>query len=374
MEEKELRRLVNERLFTRAVDILETEYARPLIRTVEHVGESAYGCTLAYASWAALSRKIAAHLPGIVMPTRNGLVWVNGGGGPHGTLIDNSLIDPRDETSGTRLEGIISARDAVARTGYTGKVCWTLGGIGKRLLNYVSVPDEYRVNCEGLFRTKSGKLDQGYHRCIPGEYGEDARLYDVSGYYYNLFSRLDSPKKSLRVIIGTSGATFFPWLDGERERFQEVLKAIEGVKPLRNALIGSAQGSLDEGYAFTSSGCEARKARLITIPGRPGKFRAVALLQIRIGYELTQKEALTNNAVYSMIDSVILPNGGTPTVWGDFGFNFNLIHKGKAEIIARGNYSIGPEKKFLYREGFRTKQTEQGETMLPFQYHERLLE
>ena len=372
MNEQEMKRLVREAQFTRAVDMMETAYSRPLIIRVEHVGENAFGCELKYASWAALARKMATHLPGIVMPTRHGLVWICGSNGPHGTLIDNTPIDPLDprDPKKTRLDCIIEARTAVSKTDYPGRVVWTLGGIGKRLLKWVGKPDEYRANCEHLF----DGIEQGYHRCIPGAYGDETKLYDVSGYYYNLFTKVDAPNRSLRVVIGRNSASFYPWEDGERQRFQQIINAVKSVKPLRNAMIGAAQGSFEKGIAYTSSKSGAGLARKIEVPGKAGPFRAVALLYIRIGYELTQKEALTNNAVYSIIDSVMLPPGAVPSVWREYGLDSQLVQRGPAEVYCRGNYKIGNEAKVLYREGFRTTHKEQGEIVLPVQFHKKVLE
>lgn len=370
MNEKDMKRIVREAQFTRAVDLLETAYLRPLIRSVDHVGENAYSCTLDYASWEALAKKMAMHLPGIVMPTRNGLVWICGGGGPHGALCCNMPVDAEHPEKGTRFDAIVSARNAALRTGYTGPLVWTLGGIGKRLLRYVIENQLYSNNVERLFEN----MEQGYYRCLPGLHKSGVKLFDVSGYFFSIFSRIATEKdKSLHVLINSQGSDFYAWKDGQQERFQEVISAVEHCKPLRNAMIGAAQGSLEARIAYTAKGGENGRARAFLMSGRPGPLRAYALLCVRTGWELTQLEALTNDAVYAKIDSVMLTEGRTPTVWRAFGFSSHLVSRGSAHVVSRDNYQIGKEKKFLYRKGARTEETERGELALPFHYYKSWL-
>lgn len=363
----ELSRAIREFQFTRMIDELER---RELIKNVEHVGENAYGCTLHYASWPALAKKAAGvtTLPGIVQPTRSGLVWICGGGGPHGALIDNTLTDPDRPDKGSRLDAVIRARTAMAKTGYTGNVPWTVGGIAKKLLLYVGPKDDYNPSCERLFSDGSFHIDQGYHICKPGSY-DHAELFDVSSYYGTIFSRIvDNPRQSFRVILTRSGVNFQKWNDGERERFRQVIDACSPEKGLRNALVGSGQGSLGQRYAYTSSGAEPGRARRFTLYGKPGPIRPFSLLVVRSAYELAQKEALTSGAIYGMIDSVMLTLG-SPSVWPAYGLAVETKANGPAEVYSRGNYRVGPEKKKLYLWGVRDTEEAPGNTVIPFQYH-----
>ena len=367
----ELSRAIRELQFTRALDELER---RGFIKNVEHIGECAYGVTLNYASWPALARKLSGttSLPGIVQATRSGVIWICGSGGPHGALIDNTPTDPDRPEKGSRLDAVIRARTAMAKTGYIGKVPWTVGGVAKKLLLYVGPADRYNPSCERLFDDGEFHIDQGYHICKPGHY-DHAELYDVSSYYGSVFSRVaDDSKRSFRVIITRSGVNFQQWRDGEQERFIEVMRACYPEKGLRNALVGAGQGSFGLRYAYTSNGAEPGKARRFILRGNAGPIRPFSLLTVRSCYELAQKEALTSGAVYGMIDSVMLTQG-KPTIWPSYGLTADSKANGPAEVYSRGNYSVGPEKKKMYLAGLRDVEPEPGDTDLLVQYYEKWL-
>lgn len=354
---KSLKRGIRELQFTRAFTLLED---KGRLQNCEHIGENVWAGTLNYVSWAALASKLAAELPGIVMPTRNGIIWICGANGPHGVILSNQPTDPDRPEKGSAIEQVIQARSCCFDAGLEPAMGWTMGGICKRILKYIAEP----VRPSDFAETLVADINPGYFRCIPGRYAH-AELYDVKSYYYTMTTMLDNPKRSLDVKIGQSTLAWQPWKDGERERFQHVVKAIKDCKGLRNALVGSMQGSIGNRVCYTR-GTDG-KARSFCLKGRKGPFRNLGLLFVRTGYELTKQEALTNNAVYGIIDSVMLTQG-KPRVWESRGFRVERQQSGPAHVVSKANYQIGFETKSEYRQGYRTEHTTTGDEPERFNY------
>lgn len=354
---KALKAGIREKMFTRAVDSLE---CHDRIRRVEHIADNVWACTLNYDSWAAIAAKFSMQLPGIVMPTRNGIIWICGGNGPHGVLLSNAPVNPDAPNQGSALDHVIDSRRALLDAGYKGVIGWTMGGMSKRLLKHVCEPQF----CPDIAEKIVEGINPGYYRCIPGVY-DNAFLYDVSSYYYTFLTMLDAPNRSLVCAPGLMSITWGKWKDGEREKYRQVLAAVKHCKALRNSLVGAAQGTTEGRKCYTRT--ETGGYRSFVLRGKRGPFRGLGLLIVRCGYELTQREALTNGAIYSIIDSVILTHS-EPSVWPSYGFYVDRQAQGQTEIVGKANYKIGPVQKVLYRQGYRHSEKVDADKPARFSY------
>jgi len=173
---------------------------------------------------------------------------------------------------------------------------------------------------------------------------------------------------TLRVTVDEGGnLVFFGMRSYERDKFNDVLDAVEDNKPIRNSLAGAAAGSLKSALSFTSSRPNKKtdptgfdewvpgKVRAIYTPGTPGPFRGAGLLLVATGAELCYQEALTTGAVYATIDSVALTEG-EPKIWKSHGLTVEPKASGTAEFCHRGSYRVGEFQTKNYANGDRDYQ------------------
>jgi len=272
--------------------------------------------------WPFVAQRLSAVLGGQWWPKVNGVTWLLGRQ-CRWLIEEDSLADIR------------AAREVCAFLGVD--QAWSVGGCARRLLKFVG-PSMHREACRERLLNQ---ISLGYHDCQPGEHTY-ARLWDVSGCYFNLLSRLPC----LRCTIVRDGVLWHQWLPDEASRWRDVLEASRHAKVLRNALWGCALGRVEAGDCYIRG--ELRK-----IVGSSGPFRAAALLVGRSAWELCRLASIETAAVYSQTDSVITPRDVAPTAWASVGLDTVVQASGAADIRRRGVYRVGSKETYWYHEGSR---------------------
>ena len=327
--------------------------------------------------WVGVAYELAKLLPGTFRPNVSGGVnWYNGSNGPHGVIV-----------CWNSFKGVMASREvyrSMVPRQETDDAVWSTGAVARRLLSYCAEPMPYESTAERFI----SRHPYGYHECDPGvydtpenpyianpprnlfdepmpisnpRYSDAVTLYDVKSYYYHMLKRLST----LRIAVASDDTIqTFPMRPSERDKWKDLLDAVEENKPLRNTLCGAATGSLKWSVAYTSSRPNQRKdpegyakwkpgtVREVMFPGKPGVFRAAGLLVVATGAELCYTQALTADAIYATIDSVAL-RSGRPTVWESYGFTVNVKARGNADICHRGSYRIGQLQTVHYADGDR---------------------
>lgn len=278
--------------------------------------------------WVDVARWASLHLPGLWLWKDFGVTWRCGSR----TVC---LVDPHM---------VRDVCEAVAIARNLGCECaWSLGSAAYALCKSIA-PRSYpyrgdKVLLEGV--------QHGYQECQPGYYPE-AHKWDVSAYYWSLWTRLPSlrvhPLRGGRLVFGRMAPS-------ERRRWEEVNAAVAGHKLLRNALVGAAQGTT-VGRPYYHRG-ELKQWR-----GGPGPFRAAGLLVVRTGYELAHAEASVGGAVYANTDCVVLPHRRPPEVWPALGLVVKHEVAGEAEVCAMGVYRVGLYESGWYRRGSRFREAQ----------------
>lgn len=301
----------------------------------------------------AVARELARNLPGQVQSPPgdlSGLVWINGAGGPHGVIVRACNVPKVLE----------SRRAAAAVLGGSEGLPWSIGGNARALLRWTGVSQPYSPSCERLLQDHAALHDgeyrpipYGYHVCSPGVY-DHCTHHDVSAYYYSMLCRVPS----LRVASVTSRRIAWGGMtDQERERWYAVKDAVGACKPLRNCIAGVAAGSVRNILERPSYGFCRRKGvagvKKFPLPNRPGPLRALGLLLVRSGVELTMQESAAGDCVYSNVDCVILRGDRAAKVWEGHGFSVTNEHRGPTEICQRGAWKCGVRETVPYMEGRR---------------------
>lgn len=307
----------------------------------EQLSGGVYACSPGSLGWNGVAREIAALLPGIVIPstshTQHGLTWQNGGGGPHGSLIEPGRV----------LE-VRSAQGVVRQLIPNAPERWTMGGLARQLFEYVGPAEDSRWHKHNCMNTGPDRMLKditfGYQYVAPGIY-EDAVYHDCAAYYFTMFAAMPS----LRPIYTPEGILWPLAPDGEDRRWREVLCAVELHKPLRNTLAGVAMGSYKRIRAYAREG---ERAKLFTLPGSAGPRRTAGLLLVRTGYELTFDTSRQSNTIYSRIDGIMTLGPRFPA-WEKYGFSVKIEHSGAAEICQLGSYKVGEYETKHYKNGLR---------------------
>lgn len=301
--------------------------------TWEEVGENAYLVTLADRRKSLQARDyeaLALLLPGQIgpLPDNSGVLWMNGGGGPHGWILtQRGQVRSAEEAQSVYLNLVpVEERD--------GRLLpWTMGGIAGKLLNWTGVEQQSYREAEVTLRHPDG---HAHRRAIRGVY-PDMVQWDVSGYHYELLRRLPSPV--IHPMFGDS--IDFPSLEPqERERWDTVVNIVAPYKSLRNALVGKMGGSRKLMTNYTRDKVNGG-VKLVPHWSARGKQRPGHLLIIRAAHELTQLQSLGAESVWSHTDAVIIPPGQEPTLWQAKGFTVQRLADGPTRILDTINYKCG---------------------------------
>ena len=279
------------------------------------VGENAYLLRVAghkRAITAAEWGRLAASLPGQILPLPDhaGCVWMKGAG--VGWLLTKpKMVSDALTAQRLYLETVPSSERKDA------PLPFTQGALAGRFLRWVGVTQAINKHLETYLAHPGGSL--AYFRAIPGRY-ENMVQWDVSAFYYSLIAKMPSPL----VSILPDRAVWQLVEPEQLDRWQRSITAIGDHKALRNALWGKMCGSRDKEKRELSF--SANFPGGLVAPPRLGNLRLSGLLIARIGHELTQRQALEGNAVWSHTDAVIMPYGVEPSVWRNAGLTVRQVN------------------------------------------------
>lgn len=184
-----------------------------------------------------------------------------------------------------------------------------------------------------------------YQKCSPGTL-PSGKLFDVKSCYASILSRMPSPL--LTVYKGR--VIFIPLAKGQRDRWKQVVKAIQLHKGLRNSFVGSMAGVSPSGKGLYVYHFGER----IPAKGLTGPLRSAALLVARTAYELCADAVEESRAVYANTDCVITEYSHCPRAWEKHGLTVRLVAEGKTDIRAMGCYQVGEKKTKPYLLGEKT--------------------
>lgn len=363
---------VHPKLMTWAESVLSAEECG-FLANVQRLDDTAFSADFPEHGPLACGRELARNLPGfcVVSPgPLGGISWVNGRNGPHGNIVRSATVAK-----------VKSSREIVeAVTGLKPK--WSVGGNARQLLTWIGPPQDYSRAHERLlwdispeFNDGKRPIPYGYHECSPGLYpcGE---YHDVSGYYYDMFCRL--PSLYVGEVTKTR-ITFLPMDADTTARWYAVKDAVRHDKSIRNTLAGCAAGSVrssDERplMAF-SRNKETGGTKCYRLPQRPGPFRAVGLLMVRTGVELTLAQCayLGGECVYSNVDCTITTTKQSMGIWLYHGFRVPPPTTGATEVCHRGSWCVGVRHTAPYHDGDREYITRERGTMPKTLYHRQWL-
>ena len=293
-----------------------------------------------------VARAVACYVPyGTVIPTGNGIIWRNG------SHFAGAMVHNKDFPD--VLKARIIARRFLKEERLNG--VWTIGGVARRLWDYIG-PRElcpkkpYTLPADKLLYPLPPNDEDvptiAHEEVNPGVY-LGGTLYDVEKAYPQLMARIAAePSFSLRPSPYMEGRNlridWGTWKDGERERFDNVLRETWELSALGRSLWGSALG----GYNWLSSYCPigGGESKEIRFRVGAGNFRSMALIVSRTMKDLCREQCEQVNAVYGTVDSFLstVPDV-KPAVWEKYGVRSRVKYYGNWDVCGRGCWAVWNE-------------------------------
>lgn len=293
--------------------------------------------------WSSIARELSVILPGTFLPqvTRGGLVWQKGSITAGRLVFERNLKQIRLAQRLVRyLMGELDEHS----------IPWSIGGACNKCLRWSVAPQKW-VPKSGklLMNDQFGERDFQYHDCSPGAY-KYVYQWDASGYYWNLISRLESP----RVSIGSNPnrpVIFEPLETEEAAKWRELIDLTQpGDKGIGGSIYKSIWGSM-LGSNPTQKQIIYSRGKLVKPYFRAGVLRAGAMLVSRMGSELCHLAALETDSLYSTVDSVTSLSPNRPVVWQAQGLPSRCKWEGEGDIRGRGCWRIGVNQTIPYKLG-----------------------
>lgn len=276
--------------------------------------------------WKVFARLLSTRFGGQFWAAKASITWCLG---RHvETVIDREIV-----------RHVLPARAAASGLGIE-KPGWTPGKIARQAVAYIDSPQKGSGNCEELIEGR-----HGYYSCEPGQY-EDLQMFDVQSCYWQIFSLMPS----IRVVFhqGSKRIQFLKMGESEEARFEEVKRAFNSCKKVRNSILGVLLGS-DEAAAYYTHG----EKKYLRLP--PGPNRAAGYVIVRTAWELAQHAAIESNSVLTMVDSICTESFDPPGIWESVGLKIKRAAHGPADIVRPGVYQVGDRVSVDYWLGDRER-------------------
>lgn len=266
-----------------------------------------------------VARELSEQVGGMVYLGPTSLTWVMG---RNACRMVNWELREEIERAQAHVAALTGACEAVSP-----------GGMARELLEWVG----HSQTPSSLARAAVEACQWHYVRTRCGHHGEGAQ-YDIRRAYHQLLQRLPGPE-----VVWAGDEPMFGMADPEvEERWAAMVRAVEGLKQVRNCVVGCMLGGGPGVHCW-------HKGQVRRLPGKPGPMYNTAALVVRTLYEVCELEAESGEAVYANTDSVMLLGGQIPTVWPDLALGYRLEAAGEVEVRGIGSYRVGPKETGWYR-------------------------
>lgn len=183
-----------------------------------------------------------------------------------------------------------------------------------------------------------------FQYCDPCEL-DYAYMHDMTAAYWSI--ACSAPSLLCRIDTASERVIWLGVPPSVETKWNECKTRLEPYKRLRLAIIGvSATGFMDcnENRAY----CYAN-GEVVKMPGSaPTYFQSLAILSVRIAFELTQLQMLECQAWYANADCVVTECEKCK-LWQDMGIRYRTKAAGAADVRAIGTYKIGDYETEPYR-------------------------
>lgn len=287
-------------------------------KAFEEIGLNAW-VTLPTLTWGHMALNCSRNNNGVFHPNHHSVRWQLG--------RNNHYILASDG-----VEETLRIRELAKKV--TGQeVGYSYGAAARALIKWALLPLE--PNERDPLMLKGGFV--GYHQCKAGRY-KNMVHYDASACYFQLISRLESPRLYLNRDLEL---IFCPMLPHERSKWNEVLEITRGEKLLRNSIWGAMLGGSNSRVSFHKGERKMSGAYY-------GTHYAAAALVARSAWELCRAACVDTGAVYAQTDGIICQKDQFPMWWDKIGIEYSVKAYGTAHIIRQHCWKCGSKKTKWY--------------------------
>lgn len=255
--------------------------------------------------------------------------------------VARSVADPTTGKRVPMLAEITAARAAVLDLTGREDAGWTFPALARQVVRWLDL--RQRPLPRGSYDVP--RLGRWHYQLVKPCLSEGLYLWDLRSAYWQMASRLPAPRYRLgRSPDGKLHVDFLALDAGEERRWGAVKARIEPHKRLRVALVGvnSAGGDGPVGGRFLNTAAYHR-GKPLRLPGTVGPLQPLALLCIRLTWEVTQLQAQESHARYANADCVATERLDEPAYWRSLRLAYRLKASGPGQIRGICAWQIGPE-------------------------------